>query len=107
MGRHHGHAEDFPGQGFDFIQRLHQFYAVTLAVAAAWLWASDYNRKTRQILSYLPGFSRGEGNAAFGDIYIKVVKKRFGLIRDKRRCIRRAAPPMVRRDATRSWKAIR
>jgi hypothetical protein len=45
MGRHQGHAEDFPGQGFDPIQRLHQFYAVTIAAAAAWLWAPTTTRK--------------------------------------------------------------
>jgi len=46
MGRHQeGHAEDFPGQGFDLIQRLRQFYAVILAAAAAWLWASTTKGK--------------------------------------------------------------
>ena len=78
--RHQGHAEDLPGQGFDLVQRLRQFYAAALAPAAGMNLGFDHNRKTRQFFGGLPGFGRGEGNAAFGDFYIKFTEKLFGLV---------------------------
>ena len=57
--RHQGHAEDFPGQGFDLVQRLRQFDAAALAPAAGMNLGFDQQPENPAVFRRFAGLRPG------------------------------------------------